>query len=314
MNLGVPMSNHTTRIQKIANLFIQKYHSNDFSNGLVNYGVVRQNVGFTHIDRDFFFADTLNDFSVDDFEIFKSFLYGVGHLKFRYNEHVMNDYNHSECKNVFDIFMGYQVHTKDHDNTTFDFYSLWIKLFDGEQVQSVVISDTGSAVTYRIAQIISQQASLLLEPFNTPEDEALSTTQLILKDYHQSVLFSAQNDLKKAYNDLNSRLSLQIKEHFKNKMNIIVDDSADDIAYIFPSREIASMVSVDTFYDDLKYFEVVNIKALYDFIDNQTQNINVFVENTFQQVFNQHKSIIDKTLELQRNSTYLIVKDDKKGS
>jgi len=294
-----------TSIKNLANLFMKKI-ANDLSLSTpINPGVLRHIVGQSSMDRNFFFNEIRKDYSSDDFELFKTFIYGVGDFKFSFNENKMNSFDHSNCHTVYDVIQSYQTELSIKD---VDFTTVWVSFLDGKIRKPLIFSTLPAFLLHEVSKISQQAEKEIIEFFNkkSPKDNSVITRQMF-HDYHQNILFELQNEFNHSIANINDTFALKIAQNFKHEKTLFVEKGLNYRTYIFPNTELQHLISINSFYNDLDYFNVLSVDDLFEAVIKESDNISKSVKKSFNDLFKFHKDCLDKELANTRKSTYLLI-------
>lgn len=279
----------------IANKFYAKHYQNilfDHKNNLdIHHGKISQNFASTKDAYSLLEEHLGSDITKEDFSVFKNIIYGIGIYKFHYNENLMEDFDHSVCKNLFDIVNNYLIHTNSKDNT----FNIWTHFLQGYNTNSIVINDVLTTSQFIIEDIVFKQHNLIMNPIikeNENHGQIIDgfVVYSLINEYQNEILAFLERDFSNACYQIAYDFALKAKLHYSLSNFLFFEDN---VTLTIPNLEVAKNVSVDMFFDDLNKIEQRDIKELYELIESYEKDIIEFVNLKFNELYNKHKNSTD---------------------
>lgn len=279
----------------IANKFYARHYQNilfDHKNNLdIHHGKISETFSPTKDAYSLLEEHLGSDITKEDFSVFKNIIYGIGIYKFHYNENLMEDFDHSVCKNLFDIVNNYLIHTNSKDNT----FNIWTHFLQGYNTSPIVINDVLTTSQFIIEDIVFKQHNLIMNPTvkeNENHGQIIDgfVVYSLINEYQNEILAFLERDFSNACYQIAYDFALKAKLNYSLSNFIFFEDN---VTLTIPNLEVAKNVSVDMFFDDLNKIEQRDIKELYDLIEKYEKDIIECVNLKFNELYNKHKNSTD---------------------
>ncbi len=289
-----------SKLLSLANIFYARYYSDilfDRSNNLdYHHGKIRELIGNSGKDLLFLEEELKDDLTQEDFSIFKNIIYGTGIHKFNYNEDSMLNFNHSECKNLFDVINNYLIINNKKDES----FNIWIHFIKELQNKPYIINDVLSTSFFILEKIIFEKYDELIN-INLKDKNIDQNYELIL-EYHNEIFAFLEKDFTDYCYNLVLEEGQKIKNHYSKENFIFIED---DTTITVPNLEIAKSISIDFFFEDVEKIKKENIESFHLFILNNKERIEKDIEKKFEQLYFKHKTTIDIRKNIKRKNDLL---------
>jgi len=289
-----------SKLLSLANIFYARYYSDilfDRSNNLdYHHGKIRELIGNSGKDLLFLEEELKENLTQEDFSIFKSIIYGTGIHKFNYNEDSMLNFNHSECKTLFDVINSYLIVNNKEDES----FNIWIHFIKELQNKQYIINDVLSTSFFILEKIIFEKYDDLIN-IDLNYKNLSQNSELIL-EYHNEIFAFLEKDFTDYCYNLVLSEGKKIKEHYSKEKFIFVED---DTTITVPNLEMSKSISIDFFFEDLEKTKKENIQLLHNFILENKEIIEKNIEEKFEELYFKHKTTIDIRKNIKRQTNLL---------